>query len=355
MPQFSANWAQELLDSKAFREEQRRLAGVWTFLGLSRDLGRDGDWFCSSIATVFVQRFGTELRGFENLCAHRSYPLRRERKGSGPVVCGFHHWQYNRDGRAVGIPICNLAYGKPPHEMDAHLQPIELAMCGPLIFGRFPGRSSSESLESYLGDAFPILEAMAPVRGRPLYMELPVQAHWKLNMHITLDDYHGPPIHPRTLERHAYLPSMNTLRYFRLGTNSAYLFSDDERCFDKLLEGFREGTYRSSHFFIFQNMPNLAIAHVDADRPFLPLLPKFGPRRAAGLPLEAAFRPSPVLPAAAPLRPAVRHRQALLVHRFSPVTCVLDDHPPPHPDVGPRWSSAVQPGAVAAVRATPAP
>ena len=270
MPEFSANWAQELIDPDAFREEQRRLACVWTFLGLSRDVARDGDWFRASIATrsVFVQRFGTELRGFENLCAHRSYPLRRERRGNGPVVCGFHHWQYNRDGRAVGIPISNLAYGKAPHEMSARLQPIELATCGPLIFGRFPGDRATESLPEYLGDAFPIVEAMAQIAGRPLYVEQAVRAHWKLNMHITLDDYHGPPIHPTTLGRHGYLPSMNMLRYFRLGTNSAYLFSDDERCFEKLLEGCRDGSYRSSHFFILQILPNLAIAHVDADRPF---------------------------------------------------------------------------------------
>jgi len=270
MPELPANWAQELVDAEAFREEQRRLTSVWTFLGLSRDVARDGDWFRASIATrsVFVQRFGTELRGFENLCAHRSYPLRRGRRGNGPVICGFHHWQYNRDGRAVGIPICHLAYGKPPHEMAARLQPIELATCGPLIFGRFPDGRPGQSLKSYLGDAFPIVEAMGRVQGRPLYMERQVRAHWKLNMHITLDDYHGPPIHPTTLGRHGYLPSMSMLRYFRLGTNSAYLFSDDERCFEKLLEGCRQGTYRSSHFFILQILPNLAIAHVDADRPF---------------------------------------------------------------------------------------
>lgn len=270
MTDFPPNWAQTLIDPQAFRDEQKRLEHVWTFLGLTSDVARDHDWFRASIATrsVFVQRFGEELRGFENLCVHRFYPLRREAKGNGPVICGFHHWQYNRDGRAVGIPICNMVFGKPPHEMDARLQPIELATCGSMIFGRFPPLEAGPSLEEYLGDAFAILEAMARTTPRPLYVERSIHASWRLNLHITMDDYHGPPVHPTTFGKDGYLPSMSMRRYFRFGANSAYLYSEDEDCFDKLLAGCRDGNYRSAHFFVLQILPNLVVAHVDADRPF---------------------------------------------------------------------------------------
>lgn len=270
MFEFSSNWAHALVDLEVFRDEQRRLMHVWTFLGLADDVAHDGDWIRASIATrsVFVQRFGQELRGFENVCAHRFYPLRREAKGNGPIICGFHHWQYNRDGRAVGIPICSMVYGKPPHELAARLRPIELASCGAMIFGRFPSPEPTQSLEEYLGDAFPILKAMARVKGPPQYVEREIRAHWKLNLHITLDDYHGPPVHPTTLGRDGYIPSISMRRYIRLGANSAYLFSDDEDCFKKLLNGCRDGTYRPSHFFVLQILPNLVVALVDADRPF---------------------------------------------------------------------------------------
>ena len=83
------DWTRPIVDPTAFAEEQRRLASVWTFLGMTSDAGKDGDWFRASIATrsVFVQRFGTELRGFENVCAHRFMPLRNADRGNGPVVC----------------------------------------------------------------------------------------------------------------------------------------------------------------------------------------------------------------------------------------------------------------------------
>ncbi len=88
-----------------FRAERERLAHVWTFLGRSHEAAGDGDWFRTTIATrsVFVQRFGDDLRGFENRCAHRSFPLRTADKGNGPIVCGFHHWRYDRDGAAIEV------------------------------------------------------------------------------------------------------------------------------------------------------------------------------------------------------------------------------------------------------------
>ncbi len=237
---------------------------------MADEVARDGDWIRASIATrsVFVQRFGDELRGFENVCAHRFHPLRREAKGNGPVICGFHHWQYNRDGTAVGIPICNVVFGKPPHALGVGLRRIELATCGPMIFGRFPSPAATTSLEAHLGDTFPILEAVTRTMEQPLYAERSIKASWKLNLHTSLDEYHGPSVHPATFGRGGYPRSMSHHRYFRVGVNSAFFNSDDEACFQKLMAGCRDGSYRSSHYFVFQILPNLIVAHAEADRGF---------------------------------------------------------------------------------------
>ncbi|HTQ32584.1 MAG TPA: Rieske 2Fe-2S domain-containing protein, partial [Stellaceae bacterium] len=118
------NWPDTLVDAAAFRREQTSLAKMWTFLGHARDVAKDGDWFRTTLATrsVFVQRFGDELRGFENRCAHRSYPLRTADKGNGPILCGFHHWRYDREGRAVAIPQCERLFGGSPQEVGARLR-----------------------------------------------------------------------------------------------------------------------------------------------------------------------------------------------------------------------------------------
>jgi hypothetical protein len=61
-----SDWARTLTDPREFRREQSLLAHTWTFLGLTKDVAGDGDWFRASLATrsVFVQRFRAELKGF---------------------------------------------------------------------------------------------------------------------------------------------------------------------------------------------------------------------------------------------------------------------------------------------------
>jgi len=256
------DWTRPIVDPVAFAEEQRRLASVWTFLGMTSDAETDGDWFRASIATrsVFVQRFGTELRGFENVCAHRSMPLRNADRGNGPIVCGFHHWTYDPQGRAVGIPHCRELFNALPQQLGARLAPIELAMCGRMIFGRFPHPHASESLEDFLGTtAFAILAAGSQAQRRPYRLSSPMDANWRLGVHISLDDYHSPAVHPRTFGKEGYL-RRNNISYFRVGLHSAYVNSAKLKELEQIARRCRNGTYYPTCYTILQFFPNLLMA-----------------------------------------------------------------------------------------------
>jgi phenylpropionate dioxygenase-like ring-hydroxylating dioxygenase large terminal subunit len=261
----SADWARTMVDPESFALEQQSLAHSWTFLGLTRDVENDGDWFRASLATreVFVQRFGTELRGFENICRHRFYPLRLEDRGNGPMICGFHNWQYNRDGLAIGIPQCREVYGALPHELNARLTPIEIATCGSLIFGRFSSEDT-QSLRGFLADSFPILEAVSRMPAPPQLLTDAIAANWRLCLHITLDDYHGPTIHSKTLARTLGKSDRSAnprdIVYRRFGDHSAFLATPDHRAFDRMVTGCRDGTFYPSHYMIFQILPNLVVS-----------------------------------------------------------------------------------------------
>jgi phenylpropionate dioxygenase-like ring-hydroxylating dioxygenase large terminal subunit len=272
-----ADWARSMTDAQEFRREQARLAHVWTFLGLTSDLARDGDWFRASLATrsVFVQRFGDEIGGFENRCAHRGYPLRTADKGNGPIVCGFHHWRYDQAGRALGIPLCEELYGVIPRDLDARLTPIEVATCGTLVFGRFPAPATPtgapESLEDFLGLGFPILKAMSQMPPAPVYISNAVKANWKLCLHITFDDYHGPAVHPGTFGKFGYVRRQN-VTYARFGDaralHSTSINQPDPQALEKMAAECGAGTFRSANYRIFQIMPTLILSHFRSDRHF---------------------------------------------------------------------------------------
>jgi len=254
------SWARTLTDPAAFAHEQAQLAPVWTLLGLATDIPNDGDWFRATLGgrSVFVQRFGETLRGFENRCAHRFYPLRTADKGNGVIRCGFHHWQYDADGRAVGIPKCQEMFGVTPRELGARLNPIEIATCGILVFGRFPAPGATEPLERFLGDGFAILQAMF---GRPAsysYIEREVAANWKLCFHITLEEYHIVAVHADTFGREGYVKS-ESVHYSRFGAHSAFFESDSV---ERMAAQCRDGSFRPVDYRVMQFFPNVTAAQV---------------------------------------------------------------------------------------------
>lgn len=252
-----ANWARALTDENAFRIEQERLGQVWTLLGVAPDVARDGDWFRATLGgrSVFVQRFGDALRGFENVCVHRFFPLRTEDKGNGPVVCGYHHWRYNQDGLALGIPICPEVFGVEPRALNARLNPVEIATCGDLIFGRFPPAQAGETLEKFLGEGEPLLKALCTIPGKAHTISQEVVASWRLLYHITLDDYHIVAVHHN---EHYYKNS--DIRNFRFGDHHAHFTGKDDDTLASMAAQLATGDYRPSEYRIFHIFPNLLVS-----------------------------------------------------------------------------------------------
>lgn len=248
----------------AFRHEQEKLGRCWTFLGFEADIAGVNDWFRTVLGgrEIFVQRFETGIRAFENRCAHRFFPLRQEEKGNGPVVCGFHHWRYNADGLALGIPKCVEMYGKTPREMDARLAEVEIACHAGLIFGRWPG--AQVSLSDWLGPGADILAGLfADPRLVVRPIDRAVGAHWKLLIDISLDDYHIVAVHPETFGKGGYL-APEIIRYTRFGAHSAYCPGGGEEVLEEIAAECRAGRYHPRRYRIFQFFPNLIVAHIHA-------------------------------------------------------------------------------------------
>jgi phenylpropionate dioxygenase-like ring-hydroxylating dioxygenase large terminal subunit len=152
--------------------------------------------------------------------------------------------------------------------MGARLRKLDLATCGQLVFGRFPAPGVTISLEDHLGEIYPIIEALMPKKEPRLYWQRSIRANWRLNFHITLEEYHAQAVHPRTFGRYGYPASLERYQYFRLGPHSACMDSSDANCFERLLEGCRDAGYRSSHYFVLHILPDLILAHAEAEPGF---------------------------------------------------------------------------------------
>jgi len=264
MPSPSPAWVRAMTTPQDFAAEQAALGRLWTFLGFNSDIPAINDWFRTTLGgrSIFVQRFEIGLRGFENRCAHRNYPLRNTERGNGAIVCGFHHWRYNHEGLALGIPQCAEMFGKTPRELDARLEPVEIETCGEMIFGRFSG-GDPVSLREWLGPGFDILAHMVGAPPRHNRIASQVAAHWKLMMAISLDDYHIVAVHPSTFGKGGYLPQ-EIISYQRFGAHSAYLPGGDASTLETIRAACAEGTFVAQRYRIFQFFPNLIVAFIRA-------------------------------------------------------------------------------------------
>src|SRR6185437_11452671 len=116
-----------------------------------------------------------------------------------------------------GIPICADVFGVTPRELGAKLTPVEVATCGAFVFGRFPKHGMTESLEQFLGEGFPVVDALCTAAGDLHPLEHVVDANWKLMVEITLDDYHIVAVHNRP-----HYHNTADVHYFRFGLHSAH-------------------------------------------------------------------------------------------------------------------------------------
>ncbi len=91
---------------------------------------------------VVVRGEDMRPRAFANVCRHRASRLVQGPSGCvGKIVCPYHAWSYELDGRLTGVPM-GEAY--PGLDKDAHgLAPIELEVFHGFVFVRLEGGGPS--------------------------------------------------------------------------------------------------------------------------------------------------------------------------------------------------------------------
>lgn len=245
-----------------FDAEQRALAAqCWQFIGVADDLAADDAWIRSTLfgRDVFVQRFEGELRGFDNACAHRGFPLRRARAGTGPVRCGFHGWAYNKDGVPTTIPRNAELFGLSREQRAALALPaIRVAAIGRFVFGAL---GAARDLVSYLGPYADVYRAIDAALGPRLAFEShAIAADWKLHAEVSLDDYHLASVHETTFGAGEPLGTDNVV-YRRDGLHSCYLKRRDAGwSFDGFWQGVAAGAMDRTGYKIFNAFPGMVIA-----------------------------------------------------------------------------------------------
>ncbi len=164
-------------DADFFAAEQERvLRPSWQIVCHESDVAGEGDWHSLDYlgeSVIVVRGKDHVLRAFTNVCRHRGSRLVDGASGCAKkLVCPYHAWTYDLDGRLTGVPD-SASY--PALDRDqAGLVPVELEQWRGFVFVRLaddggPGVAQMMApyeamIEPY---RFPDLRALGRVTLRP--------------------------------------------------------------------------------------------------------------------------------------------------------------------------------------------
>jgi salicylate 5-hydroxylase large subunit len=177
----------------------------WSYVGLEAEVPEPGSFKRTAIgerSVIMVRNRKGEINVIENRCAHRAMRFCQERSGQvKSFVCPYHQWNYNLDGKLLGVPFQRGVKGQggmpDDFSTDDHgLTKLKVAVRNGVVFASFD--HNVESFEDYLSPA--ILEYFdRTFDGRKLvilgYSRQRIPGNWKLMMENIKDPYHPGLLH----------------------------------------------------------------------------------------------------------------------------------------------------------------
>jgi len=194
--------------SLAALEQERIFARDWLSPGLAAEIPEPGDYMTFSLGTQEIVTLRGEdgvVRSFANVCRHRMMRLVEGRGRCKRLVCPYHAWTYDLDGRLVGAPYMDRSPGFDKGRI--RLGEIRTEVWEGWIYVTLDPAAPS------IADA---LEALRPLVGpyrmagyRPVIRQDHVwDTNWKLLTENFMEGYHLPVAHRRTVG--AWFPAEET-------------------------------------------------------------------------------------------------------------------------------------------------
>jgi carnitine monooxygenase subunit len=187
-------------DPEAFEVETARvIRPSWQIVCHVSDLAKPGDYHTLDYAgesVIAIRGTDGALRAFTNVCRHRAMRLVEGPMGCAKkLVCPYHAWTYETDGRLRGVPM-RREY--PGLDTTAHgLAPVGIDIWRGFVFVRLEdngGPSVAGMMAPYEAEIAPYrfedMRTISPVRLR----ERPV--NWKNVGDNYSDGLHIPVAHP---------------------------------------------------------------------------------------------------------------------------------------------------------------
>jgi Rieske 2Fe-2S family protein len=171
---------------------------VWIFAGLTCEIPERGEWFTLPIgdsSIVVVRDRAGGIRAFHNTCRHRGARVCQEEKGKGSrLVCPYHQWTYDLDGRLVGARHMEPGFDRGPYG----LKPVHVETVGGYIFICLA--ESPPDFAAFRRETAPYMLPHDLENAKVAHVESIVEeGNWKLVLENNRECYHCQGSHPELI------------------------------------------------------------------------------------------------------------------------------------------------------------
>ena len=198
-------------DDEVFQLEKEHLfERSWIFVAHESEIPDPGDYVVRRVledSFIVARDEGGEVRVMFNMCLHRGMQICRAELGNASHFrCSYHGWSYRNDGRLVGLPFHQEAYGGEDgfsKNGQTLLPAPAMEIYNGLIFVNLD--PNAQPLREFLGEFTYYLDFYisqspegAEVRGPQRWR---VKSNWKIGAENAAgDSYHTPQTHRSVVE-----------------------------------------------------------------------------------------------------------------------------------------------------------
>ena len=185
------------------REQEAIFSRTWAVAGFAEDLSEPGQYLSvqAGLNNIFVvMGRDRRLRAFHNICRHRGTQLLRAvGRTERAIVCPYHDWTYNLEGRLISAPARERQF--PDIDLDGiSLKRASVDLWRGLIWVH-PDEDAGSIME-WVGDVEPRLgphEVERLVEYPDARTDHVIAANWKIVVENYIDGYHLAHLHSGTL------------------------------------------------------------------------------------------------------------------------------------------------------------
>jgi Rieske 2Fe-2S family protein len=183
-------------DEAVFRLDLERVfSRRWLFAGHTCQIPRPGDYFTFEVgpdSLILIRKDDGQIQALFNTCRHRGSRLCTQSSGHvGKIVCPYHQWAYECDGRLVGARDMGGGFDRSLYSLhSAHVRVLH-----GLIFVCLADKDPD--FESARRAIEPHVRPHGLERAKVCHMaEYTIRANWKVVFENNRECYHCPIGHP---------------------------------------------------------------------------------------------------------------------------------------------------------------